>query len=406
MSQKKSFGDRINDFVTSNNPWSDEGKLMGLIGQMIQTQQDHKEIHEEDVDAILAQTQKINRYRLAELTLSHDNMKHDMATVPLLMWLMECNGNIGLQKESSALKLFKGLLELGVNPNHKEEYRHRMSPLLKACQLEWVDSHVEVMALLLDAGANLNEQDVHGRGAFHMISGFKQEAENRIKTLCERGIRQDTVDRANNETGLHHIAYACPHSLHHLITAGANVHHVDKDQKTALFAALLSDHERATAGISALLAAGADINHRSQGGVTPLMHAAKFGNLEGIGLLLERGADFNLKCDQGHTALEHAINSEVDHLGEHLALVVDLLKSAALACSEKEEIEKIFKAVKQETVSLTKKDVNRSATAEAEVLEEENLSNKMPTQILEESLLDPADQSTDRQKRGRRIAVL
>ena len=55
--------------------------------------------------------------------------------------------------------------------------------------------------------------------------------------------------------------------------------------------------------IAAQIAAGQDPNFRMPGGKTPLMVAAKIGDLELVRLLLSRGADINAKTQNGGTPL-------------------------------------------------------------------------------------------------------
>ncbi len=58
--------------------------------------------------------------------------------------------------------------------------------------------------------------------------------------------------------------------------------------------------------MSALLAHGAQVNTRNNKGVTPLMIAARTGNLQTVKLLLTHGADPNLKDNTGKTAADYA----------------------------------------------------------------------------------------------------
>ena len=55
-----------------------------------------------------------------------------------------------------------------------------------------------------------------------------------------------------------------------------------------------------------LIAAGADVNARQQGGFTPLHGAAFSGDIDIANLLLASGADATLRSDDGKTAAEIA----------------------------------------------------------------------------------------------------
>lgn len=50
---------------------------------------------------------------------------------------------------------------------------------------------------------------------------------------------------------------------------------------------------------------GASVNERSNG-MTPLMLAARYNNVELVNFLLEKGADATIKDDKGFTALKYA----------------------------------------------------------------------------------------------------
>ena len=58
--------------------------------------------------------------------------------------------------------------------------------------------------------------------------------------------------------------------------------------------------------VELLLAAGADVNARSNAGATPLMVAAELGYGKVVRLLLKAGADVNAKNGEGQTALDVA----------------------------------------------------------------------------------------------------
>ena len=59
-------------------------------------------------------------------------------------------------------------------------------------------------------------------------------------------------------------------------------------------------------GVAALVNRGADVNARRNGGLTPLMDAARKGQLEAARTLVAAGADVNAADDSGDTALMKA----------------------------------------------------------------------------------------------------
>jgi ankyrin repeat protein len=69
----------------------------------------------------------------------------------------------------------------------------------------------------------------------------------------------------------------------------------------------------------ALIARGADVNARQEGGFTPLMSAAQNGNAELVALLLAHGADARVISDQGKSALDFAREGHHDAAAALLA---------------------------------------------------------------------------------------
>ena len=88
-----------------------------------------------------------------------------------------------------------------------------------------------------------------------------------------------------------------------------------------------------TSMVGDLLAKGADVNSRGDGGMTGLMQAATGGNLDLVKLLVEKGATLDLKNDLGATAMDLAMKAGKQKVAEYLlqqagAGVGDLLKGA------------------------------------------------------------------------------
>ena len=111
-----------------------------------------------------------------------------------------------------------------------------------------------------------------------------------------------------------------------LLAAGADVNHVDRWGSTVLMAAARNGH---TEIVAALLAAGADVNYVDHQGNTALIAAARNGYTEVVTVLLAAGADVNyVHEDGGETALMAAARINRNN---HPAIVNELITNTALS---------------------------------------------------------------------------
>jgi ankyrin repeat protein len=136
--------------------------------------------------------------------------------------------------------------------------------------------HVEVLRLLIGAGADLDLKDkVADGGITALIEASKF---NRIETVRE------------------------------LIRAGANINSHDIGGETALYIASRDGHVEI---VSELLAAGALVNAKFSGGWTALHNAARGGHNGVVYELLRFGADPKIKNNDSETAADIGRNDEV-----------------------------------------------------------------------------------------------
>ena len=91
----------------------------------------------------------------------------------------------------------------------------------------------------------------------------------------------------------------------YLLEKGANVNAIAKNATgfTALTGAIANNHVEVS---KMLVRRGADVNHRYEGGASPLMEASMNGNLELVRFLLENGADPNARTSDGKTSMSFA----------------------------------------------------------------------------------------------------
>ena len=115
------------------------------------------------------------------------------------------------------------------------------------------EEYMEVVKLLLEKGANVNVQDIHGRTPLYWAAqnGYTEI----VKLLLEKGADVNARDNDGN-TPLHWAVGACDLEI-----------------------------------VKLLLEKGANENHQDNNSITPLHSAVKTGNIELIKLLLEKGAN-------------------------------------------------------------------------------------------------------------------
>lgn len=166
------------------------------------------------------------------------------------------------------------------------------TPLMKASGF----GHVDVVKVLLAAGANVNAEDAGGETA---LSRTRHPSVARV--LLEAGARINHQDKRGFSALSRSANSGTEEMVQLLLSAGASVHTSDLLGNTPLRSAAALGHLQVA---RLLLKAGANVNAKNHKGDTPLTFACANGQLEIVNVLLEQpGIAINEADDIGSTAL-------------------------------------------------------------------------------------------------------
>ncbi|KAL9616879.1 MAG: hypothetical protein Q9160_008301 [Pyrenula sp. 1 TL-2023] len=174
------------------------------------------------------------------------------------------------------------LLDHGANINDQSETRD--TPLLMALKAYWKNENV--VRLLLDRGADINLKNAHGDSPLSVVieGGWGLTF---VKLLIEKGADIEIKD-GSGRSPLFAAVSNCVHIMQYLLDRGADASSKDDKGDTPLHLALRKGHLD-MAGL--LIDRGADIKSKGHLRNTPLHVAAKEGLQDPVQLLLEKGAD-------------------------------------------------------------------------------------------------------------------
>ncbi|MFQ5982489.1 MAG: ankyrin repeat domain-containing protein, partial [Woeseiaceae bacterium] len=218
----------------------------------------------------------------ADLSLVHAAKAQDWSEVRALLESTGTDVNVAQADGATALAwsvywndvdTVKQLLEAGANANAANEYG--VAPLHLACQ----NRSVDVVQALLAGGADPNS--ALWSGVTPLMIAAKSGREDIVRALISAGADVNTVEPRRGQSALMWaISFANPEAARALIEAGADI--------SARTTKLNEDYSPME-----LEAYTKSVPGSAQGGYTPLMFAARQGDLASARLLLDRGADVN-----------------------------------------------------------------------------------------------------------------
>jgi ankyrin repeat protein len=184
------------------------------------------------------------------------------------------------------LKAVRGLLQQGASPNARNWDGNTLTALMVAAE----NGCADVVALLLDAGADVNAKASH-------VSGVEGNVLDGITALSSGAPSENSA------------------VVRVLLDHGADVHAQTSDGATAMLRASTNEI------VQMFLDRGLDINAKDKHGYTLLIRSAEWEGVHrpSVAFLLAHGADPNAKADDGTTALKLA--TKIGH-PDDLALLV------------------------------------------------------------------------------------
>ena len=189
-------------------------------------------------------------------------------------------------KHMSDLEAVEFLLYHGANPNCSLK---GMTPLMFACQ----HRSIRIATKLLQAGANINLQDIVGASALTFACCSESPNKDLVKLLLQSGADINARGGEQQRTILMlSMLHGNTSIVQYLLDEGASVNTQDRKGDTALMLASSSGHSEI---VRLLLNYGADINIVGKGfGFTALSYACILQHTVCVDLLLASGADPNL----------------------------------------------------------------------------------------------------------------
>jgi ankyrin repeat protein len=195
--------------------------------------------------------------------------------------------------EDGAIKLSEGQELWTITPIDEEG----CTTLHWACKSGWVD----MVQLLLDAGADFERTDKYRHTALHWAC--QSGCPDVVQLLLNKGAKVDVVDKSNctvlhrvSQRGLKEVAQL-------LLDKGANANASTQGGETPLHRACQGGHQDV---VQLLLDRGANIDSADARRSRPLHLASAQGFTEMAKLLLDRGATVDVADVAGHTPLDWA----------------------------------------------------------------------------------------------------
>jgi hypothetical protein len=132
-----------------------------------------------------------------------------------------------------------------------------------------------------------------------------RQDEGALREALRRGMSPNMRFLSGDTLLSYAVVLSATNSVRVLLSAGADPNTVDNGERP--FAMAVMHGDIATARL--LLEYGFDVHRADRGGVTPLMQASDYDQIEIVRELLHRGVSVALRDENSETALDHAVRS-------------------------------------------------------------------------------------------------
>ena len=206
----------------------------------------------------------------------------------------------------------QAVIENGADVNATD--MNSTTALMLACQ----EGNMEVINVLLNAGADINIVDTKGLTWIHhaVVRGGNKET---LQAIINYGANVNATNKENMTA----LMYACSRgnveTINVLLNAGANPVIADTKGFTCIHYAVYGDCDKDT--LQALIYHGSDVNATIKDNMTALMQECQKGNVHVIEMLLKVGADPNIACIKGYTCIHFVLAASC--CKESLQAVID-----------------------------------------------------------------------------------
>jgi serine/threonine-protein phosphatase 6 regulatory ankyrin repeat subunit B len=230
-----------------------------------------------------------------------------------------CMATRGGHFNTIKLLLDKGAKAYGSLPIPGQDVNYGITPLWLAARLATCEpgtgnaaygsviSHSPEMVvdLLLKHGARADINTLSGPGQSPLIAAAGAGRVGVVNLLIDAGAQVDQVDVHKLTPLMHACHYGHLEVALRLLNKGASPD-PRPGKLSALTLAAEGGHDRI---VSLLAARGTDINHADKTGNTALIGAAKGAKTSTVKLLMQMGANLQHRDDRGNSALEYALRA-------------------------------------------------------------------------------------------------